>query len=304
MDQQPTEHQTRTYAAGISILLLLSLLWGGYQWRIGGTLKKENEVLTKRTDSLKVVRDNLQKELEGISSQLEAATAQNQSMSASLTSINEKLAEKDKALNRLQKDNQSIGTLRKQVNELKNLKESLSNELASVKQENARLRADNSRLTQENADLRRLNSDKNVNTFLPKEEEESSASLLGANAFRVDVMNRKEKLIVKGRRAREVAIMFDLPEGAKGGEDEIVYLSVKDITQKPLKDSKAKQVNVNIKGVMNPVTVHLTKAVDFTRNPQRVNLKYKLDEKLKAGVYVAELFTEKLFVGKVEFRLR
>lgn len=303
MDQQPTEHQTRTYAAGISILLLLSLLWGGYQWRIGGTLKKENAVLTKRTDSLKVVRDNLQKELEGISSQLEAATAQNQSMSASLTSINEKLAEKDKVLNRLQKDNQSLSILRKQVNELKNLKESLSNELASVKQENARLRADNSRLTQENADLRRLN-DKKVDSFLPKEEEESSASLLGANAFRVDVMNRKEKLIVKGRKAREVAIMFDLPEGAKGGADEIVYLSVKDITQKPLKDSKAKQVNVNIIGVMNPVIVHLTKAVDFTRNPQRVTLKYKLDEKLKAGVYVAELFTEKLFVGKVEFRLR
>ncbi|HEY1055330.1 MAG TPA: hypothetical protein VGE24_09350 [Emticicia sp.] len=303
MDQQPTEHQTRTYAAAISILLLLSLLWGGYQWRLGGTLKKENEVLTKRTDSLKVVRDNLQKELEGISSQLEAATAQNQSMSASLTSINEKLAEKDKVLSRLQKDNQSLVTLRKQVNELKNLKESLSNELAMVKQENAQLRADNSRLTQENADLRRQNNEKKVDSFLPKEEE-SSASLLGANAFRVDVMNRREKLIVKGRRAREVAIMFDLPEGAKGGADEIVYLSIKDITQKPLKDSKAKQVNVAIKGVMNPVTVHLTKAVDFTRNPQRVTLKYKLDEKLQTGVYVAEMFTEKLFVGKVEFRLR
>jgi myosin heavy subunit len=303
MNQQPTEHQTRTYAAAISILLLLSLLWGGYQWRIGGTLKKENEVLSKRTDSLKVVRDNLQRELEGISSQLEAATAQNQSLSASISGINEKLAEKDKMLSRLQKENQSLSALRKQVNELKTLKESLSNELASIKQENTRLRADNSRLSKENEDLRRLNADKNVNSFLPKEEE-SSSSLLGANAFRVEVMNRKEKLIVKGRRAREVAIMFDLPEGAKGGSDEIVYLSLKDITQKPLKDARAKDVNVNVKGVMNPVTVHLTKAVDFTRNPQRVTLKYKLDEKLKTGVYVAELFTEKLFVGKVEFRLR
>lgn len=303
MNQQPTEHQTRTYAAAISILLLLSLLWGGYQWRIGGTLKKENEVLSKRTDSLKVVRDKLQNELEGISSQLEAATAQNHTLSASLSSIHEKLAEKDKVLNRLQKENQSLSSLRKQVNELKNLKESLSNELASVKQENARLRADNSRLTQENEDLRRLNNEKKVDSFLPKEEATSS-SLLGANAFRVDIMNRREKLIVKGRRAREVAIMFDLPEGAKGGTDEIVYLSLKDITQKPLKDTKARQVNIDIKGVMNPVTAHLTKAVDFTRNPQRVILKYKLDEKLKTGVYVAEIFTEKLFVGKVEFRLR
>lgn len=303
MNQQPTEHQTRTYAAAISILLLLSLLWGGYQWRIGGTLKKENEVLSKRTDSLKVVRDNLQRELEGISSQLEAATAQNQTLSASISGINEKLAEKDKVLNRLQKENQSLSALRKQVNELKKLKESLSDELASIKQENTRLRADNSRLTKENEDLKRLNADKNVNSFLPKEDESSSA-LLGANAFRVEIMNRKEKLIVKGKRAREVAIMFDLPEGAKGSSDEIVYLSLKDITQKPLKDAKAKEINVNIKGVMNPVTVHLTKAVDFTRNPQRVTLKYKLDEKLKTGVYVAELFTEKLFVGKVEFRLR
>ncbi|RYU96538.1 hypothetical protein [Emticicia agri] len=303
MNQQPTEHQTRTYAAAISILLLLALLWGGYQWRIGGTLKKENEVLTKRTDSLKVVRDNLQRDLEGISSQLEAATAHNQTLSASLTGINEKLAEKDKILNRLQKENQSLGALRKQVNELKLLKESLGNELASIKQENARLRADNSRLSKENEDLRKLNDNKNVTTFLPKEEE-SSKSLLGANAFRVEVMNRREKLIVKGRRARELAIMFDLPEEAKGGADEIVYLSLKDITQKPLKDTKAKQVNVDIKGVMNPVAVHVTKAVDFTRNPQRVTLRYKLDEKLKSGVYVAELFTEKLFVGKVEFRLR
>lgn len=266
MNQQPTEHQTRTYAAAISILLLLSLLWGGYQWRIGGTLKKENEVLNKRTDSLKVVRDNLQKELEGITTQLEAATAQNQSLSASISDINEKLAEKDKILNRLQKENQSLSSLRKQVNELRNLKESLNKELAAIKQENTRLRADNSRLSKENEDLRRLNADKTANSFLPKEEL-SSASLLGANAFRVEVMNRREKLIVKGRRAREVTIMFDLPEGAKGGADEIVYLSLKDITQKPLKDSKAKDVNVEIKGVMNPVTVHMTKAVDFTRNP-------------------------------------
>ena len=303
MNQQPTEHQTRTYAAAISILLLLSLLWGGYQWRIGGTLKKENEVLTKRTDSLKVVRDNLQNELAGISSQLEAATAQSQTLSASLSDISEKLAEKDRILSRLQKENQSLGSLKKQVNELKNLKESLSDELVSIKQENARLRADNSRLSKENEDLRRLNDDRNVSSFLPKEEE-SSRSLLGANAFRVDIMNRKEKLIVKGRRAREVAIMFDLPEEAKGGADEIVYLSLKDITQKPLKDSRVRQVNVDIKGVMNPVAVHLTKTVDFTRNPQRVTLRYKLDEKLKSGVYVAELFTGKLFVGKVEFRLR
>lgn len=303
MDQQPTEHQTRTYAAAISILLLLSLLWGGYQWRLGGTLKKENEVLSKRTDSLKVVRDNLQKELESISAELEAATTQNQTLAASLSSINEKLAEKDKVLSRLQKENQSLAALRKQVNELKNLRESLNNELAMIKQENAQLRADNSRLTRENEDLRRLNDTKNNTSYLPKEEEKST-TLLGANAFRVDITNRREKLIVKGRKARDITIMFDLPDGAKGSTDEIVYLSLKDITQKPLKDSKAKPINVNIRGVMNPVTVHLTKAVDFTRNPQRVTLKYKLDEKLKSGVYMAELFTETVFLGKVEFRLR
>ncbi|WP_337044457.1 hypothetical protein [Emticicia sp. 17c] len=303
MNQQPSEHQTKTYAAAISILFLLSLLWGGYHWRLGGSLKKENEVLSKRTDSLKVVRDNLQKELQSISAELEAATANNQSLSASLNSINEKLAEKDRVIGRLQKDNQSLNSLRNQVTELKKLRESLSNELALVKQENAQLRADNNRLTRENEDLKRQNDDRTANSYLPKESG-ATTTLLGANAFRVDVMRRKENLTVKGRRAREIAIMFDLPEGAKGSADEIVYLSLKDITQQPLKDAKAKLVNVDLKGVMNPVTVHLAKAVDFTNNPQRVTLRYKLDEKLKSGVYIAELFTEKVFVGKVEFRLK
>jgi len=301
--EQPSEHQTKTYAAAISVLLLLSLLWGGYNWRVGGTLKKENEVLTKRTDSLKIVRDNLQKDLQGISSELEAATASNQTLSASLSDINEKLAEKDKILNRLQKENLSLNALRSQVDELKGLKESLGNQLASVKRENAELRADNSRLTRENESLKRLNDDKaSVSSFLPKEE--AATSLLGANAFRVDVMRKKENLTVKGKRAREIAIMFDLPEEAKGKADEIVYVSLKDVTQQPLKGNKAKQVSVDVKGVMNPVTVHLTKMVDFTKNPQRVTMRYKLDEKLKSGVYMAELFTDKVFVGKVEFRLK
>lgn len=301
MNQQPSEHQTRTYAAAISILFVLALLWGGYHWRIGGTLKKENDQLTKRTDSLKVVRDNLQKELQSISSELEATTAQNQSLAASVTDINERLTEKDKILARLQKENQSIGSLRSQINELKKLKESLGNQLADLKQENALLRADNARLSKENEGLKSGNA--NAQSFLPGESEPSVA-LLGANAFRVEVLRRKENLTVKGRRAKEIAIMFDLPEGAKGSTEEIVYLSLKDVTQQPLKDSKVKQLSLNIKGVMNPIPVHLTKMVDFTQNPQRVTLRYKLDEKLKPGVYIAELFTENMFIGKVELRLR
>lgn len=234
---------------------------------------------------------------------MEATTAQNQTLTASINDINDRLTEKDKVLARLQKENQSIGSIRSQINELRKLKESLGNQLADLKQENALLRADNARLSKENENLKRGNDNTTAQSFLLGESERSVA-ILGANAFRVEVHRRKENLTVKGRRAKEIAIMFDLPEGARGSAEEIVYLSLKDINQLPLEDSKVKQLNLNIKGVMNPIPVHLTKMVDFTQNPQRVTLRYKLDEKLKQGVYIAELFTENMFIGKLEFRLR
>ncbi|WP_266366512.1 hypothetical protein [Tellurirhabdus rosea] len=298
------ERKSQRFAALATLLLFLALGFGIYQWNRGNTLTRSNETLTDQVDSLKILRDGLTREIQAVSTQLETARTQNSSLSASLTGLNEKLAERDRVLARLRAENNSIPSLRRQVLQLSQVKASLTEELDKLRQDNTRLAEENTRLREENRQLTSQNDDLRNRPEEP-EKEAPTGPLLKANALRVEVVQRRDRLTVRARRAREIAVMVELPKELQSEEpNQMLYLSMKDVQQRPLEDKEARKMTIDVPGVMNPVTVHLAQKVDFQKNPQRITLKYKPDEKLKAGIYAAELFTEQAFLGRVEFRLR
>ena len=139
-----------------------------------------------------------------------------------------------------------------------------------------------------------------------KVEEKPKAPVLRANSLRVEVIRRRDKLTVKARRVRKIAVIVDLPDelaDASAGK-QTIYVSLKDMAQRPLKAEDSRQVTVDAPGIMNPVTVHMSQVVDVSKAGKRLTFPYELSERLKSGIYSAELFTDKAFLGRVEFRLQ
>lgn len=297
------EQKSRRIAGVLTLLLLLALGWGGYQWKRGGDLMATNQTLSQQTDSLTVAKTRLETDIQALSAQLETVRTENTGLGSRLTVLNQTLAERDRVLKSLRKDNATLATLRRQVRELNRVRASLNEQLGLLRQDNQRLKVENSRLREQNQSLvaenGRLRDDAR-----PAAEPTLGAPLLQANALRVEVVQRRDRLTVKARRAREIAVMVELPKDLPVTDGQNLYLSLKDLQQQPLRDSDARTVTIQAPGVMNPVVAHVTQAFDLGQNPQRITLRYKPDERLKAGIYAAELFTDGAFLGRVEFRLR
>lgn len=303
--QTPPEPERRSqrFALIALLLLLLSLGWGAYQWNRSKTLTSENALLSDQADSLMITKSNLEKEVQTISGQLETVRKENSTLSGNLTGLNNSLAEKDRVLERIRKENSSIGSLKKQVSELQKLRASLTDQLNKLSNNYERLNTENQQLRRQN-DALLAENDKLREA--PKKAEDPNQPILQANALRVEVQRRRDNLTIKARRARKIAIIVDLP--AEIGEatpgKQTLYVSLKNMSQQPLSAENSRSVTVNAPGIMNPVTVHMSQVIDFSKSPQRLTFPYEIQEKLKAGIYSAELFTDKSFLGRVEFRLQ
>lgn len=300
------ERRSQRYALIALLLLLLSLGWGAYQWNVSKKLASANTVLSDQADSLMTAKNTLEQEVKTISGQLETVRKENTTLAENVTGLNNSLAEKDRVLERLRRENNSLGSLKKQVGELRKLRESLNDQLNKLTNDYERLNTENQQLRQQNTTLVAENDKLRQTPVAKVEEPKSTLPILKPNALRVEVLRRRENLTVKARRARKIAIIIDLPSeiGESALGKQTLYISLKDMAQRPLKAEDSRTVTVDAQSVMNPVTVHMSQVIDFSKSPQRLTFPYEIQEKLKAGIYSAELFTDKAFLGRVEFRLQ
>nr|WP_293845395.1 hypothetical protein [uncultured Arsenicibacter sp.] len=304
-EEQAPEKRSQRYALLALLLLLLgSLGWGIYHWNQGTELKAANNILTKQADSLLTTKKTLEQEVRTISGQLETVRDENKSLNENLAGLTNTLAEKDRVLTRLKKENNSLGSLKKQVSELRKLRAALAGQLNTLTNDNQRLASENQQLREKNDAL--LVENQILKSKPEKVEEKPKAPVLRANSLRVEVIRRRDKLTVKARRVRKIAVIVDLPDelaDASAGK-QTIYVSLKDMAQRPLKAEDSRQVTVDAPGIMNPVTVHMSQVVDVSKAGKRLTFPYELSERLKSGIYSAELFTDKAFLGRVEFRLQ
>ncbi|MDX1939707.1 MAG: hypothetical protein SFU99_04100 [Saprospiraceae bacterium] len=302
----------RTYAIVMTVLFVLALI--GLLITYFGKNKVINETNTER-DALLVERTNLERDLDSLQNVLQLASAENDSLQGSLSDLQKLVQEKEAAVRsiRAQSANTTTG-LRQEINQLRQIRGELEGAIGQLQAENEQLRTDNERLLAENEQLTTERgqltsqvSDLNkFNQTLQDQVAKLTRAGIKAQAFRVDVETRSDKLTSKARRTREIAITFDLvdlPEEYQGAHT--LYLVLTDVNG-ALLTTEGTLINANIptpSGSALQIQAQQTKEVNLAR-AQRLSFNYPVEEKLKSGTYVATVYADFGILGSSSFRLR
>jgi len=297
-----TEEETKAYAFGVTALLFLLLLSTGYYWNRSANLKDDNSQLKIKQDSLMVVKNRLDKDLAELTSQLESSNTQKSLLENNIEQLGSSLAEKDKIINKYKKEVQNANSLKRQIDELQSQRNQLQSQLDKINDTNQKLLSENSSLKQQVARL--VEENETLKSQPPKTESATIKPLLSAGSFRVEVLRKNNKLTVKSRRSRQIEISFDIPEEIDINGTQTVFLCIKNQNYIAIKDNDNKEIEVKLKsGKVIRAIAQMTQKVDFNSLPKRVTIKYDVEDKLKAGYYFIDVYTEGTYVGTVQFRL-
>lgn len=307
-----TEKGLRTYGIVMTILFILAL--AGFLITYFGKNKVIAETSSER-DELLIERTNLERDLDSLQNVLQLASAENDSLEGSLSELQSLIEEKNALVTRLraQSANTAKG-LQNEINQLRQLRGELEGAIGQLQEENATLRTENQRLTAENEQLTtergQLTSQvEDLNKFnqtLQDQVAKLTRAGIKASAFRVDVETRSDKLTAKARRTREIAITFDLvdlPEEYQG--EHTLYLVLTDVNG-ALLPIEGTMTSANIptpSGNALQIQAQQTKDVNLSR-VQRLSFNYPVEDRLKAGTYVATVYADFGILGSSSFRLR
>lgn len=303
------EQKIRIYSAVVTGLFVLAAATSTYFWKISIDKEATNINLSMEKETLLVEKGLLSAQLESLQQTFESAVAENSELKGAAAQNEELLTKQEGQLKKLKKqassDRLTIDELKKEVAEMRDLKTNLEGQILALKSENQSLLAENDQLNtelritkKENNELAGRISDLTMlaqNTKLP--------GGVRTSAFRVEVEKRNDKLTVKGKKARELVISFDMmdvPADMQGVQN--IYLSVTDNKGTPVMAKSTAPVKIGMDDDMTEVVIHQTKAINLTQG-QRLAFNYPLDDKLKPGTYRAAIYTQNGWVGSASFRV-
>lgn len=283
---------------------------GAFQFNKAADAMDMAKNIQAKADSLAFLKNNLQNDIRSLEDELEKSILEKEKINQDLL---EKEAEikyqkntaygfRNKALNELkiQKDAE-IAALTGQLEDLNTLKETLDKELEKI----PLLEGDVARLNEE------VNSWENRYTALKQEFEEVNkrySKLIydapGDN-FKVEVLDKKNKLTTKAKSARTVQISFMMPAYKQSLVDgtETLYLSLFDKEVNPV-PGFMEEIRMKAPDASIPIQVHATEKVDFSKNPQLVVFEVHLKENLEPGEYMGRVYGKAGYYGTAKFKLR
>jgi len=310
-----TEKNVKMYSVAVTGLLILSIASSAYFWNVSTNRGLERNAIELEKESLLIEKGVLATQLENVKETYDLVMAENGELKGTVEQNLKAIAEKSAELGKLKKqqtsDRKNLEGLKKDVEMLRSARVSLETEVTALRKENEILRTENERLSGE------LRKAKNENQMLVDKVDqlsEMSQNLksiqefvapagIRANAFRVEVEKRNDKLTVKGKRARELGISFDLmdvPENMQGVQK--IYLSITDNKGVPISGKNNRQTKIGSGEKRMDVVSQQVKEINLT-GTQRLGFTYPLEQKLAPGYYRATVYTEAGWIGSVSFRV-
>lgn len=305
--------QIKWYAAGITALTVLSFAGLLFYWNAKRHLETTKAEMSEEISAYNLRIEGLNQEIDGLMNDYATLSAENESLQGSVENANLQLTGKEAELSRIKR--QSSKNLKAKQDELDQLlafKTNLEENMAGLEAENQRLRAENAMLSRklQNAQLEnqrlvhQMEDLETDNQYLQRNLDRLAPTGMQGAAFRVEVQKRNDKLTVKGKRARQVDVSFDLigvPEEWQGIQT--VYLSIVDNKGLPIKTAQNQNAQFNLaNGEVLSFESQTAKDFHITAS-QRMAFHVSLDEKIPAGFYRANIYTNAGLVGSVSFRL-
>lgn len=308
------EQQLRNYArlmTGLFIAAVIAIIFLLFNRH---SVSNNLEATSAERDSLLIARNNLERELDSLSTAFQTALTENDSLRGSMSDMEKLIAEKDALVQKIRaQSSNSTTAIRREINQLRQIRGELEGAMAELQAENEVLRADNQRLTDENTQLTtekgqlttQVADMQKFNSTLQDQVAKLTRAGVKASAFRVDVERRSDKLTTKARRTREIGITFDLidlPDEFQGTHT--LYLVLTDVNGAllPSNGTNAKASIPTPNGTPLEIVAQQAKEVDLGAS-QRLSFTYPIEEKLKAGTYVATVYADFGILGSSSFRL-
>lgn len=296
----------------MTVLFILALIFAIIGWTKKSSVESANKELEAQVDSLEDQKDELMAEVESLMSQLETVATENESLQGSIADAERLLAEKEAMIAKMKKNASDSQALKNDIASLKSLKGELENTLNNLRMENEALMAENQRLTgevalaqEENATLAGRLDELEVNKVeLQQRVSDLANSSFKATSFEVSVEGKKDKAVVKGKKARTINISFDLdnvPSELQGSQT--LYMVMSDEQGTPVKvDNPIKARIQTPKNEILEIEAQQAKEVTI-RNSQRLDFTHEVTEKMRPGLYKAVIYGKTGLVGAVSFRL-
>ena len=302
----------------LGLLFLGTLFWGISRNSAATELASTNTTMSGEMDQLKFLRTRLEAQVDSISQEYEAAAATNIELKGELAEAQKTAQAALYSMRRAQKksenDTDVAYQMRLQIEDLINARAMIETNLAELQAENQTLRKENVVLRQnlseaktENYQLSRTAKNlENMNRSMESEIEALSLGALKATAMQVDLLkgSRGNKVTANASRARRLNVSFDLtdvPEKYLGVRP--IYLVMTDQAGTPVMSENPVRAKAVVNGSKMDIVALEGRDVNIERN-QRLSFTHELDDKLEAGIYRAQIFTDVGFLGATNVNLR
>jgi len=298
-----TTGNSRVYSIIITLLLALSAAIGWIFWNKNQAYQESLRRQEAIADSLIQVKQQLEQELDNLSQDYTALRTENESLQGQIAQSALIVEQKEIVIKQIKNDySRDIKNLEAKIDSLKKIKTEYETIIGLLREENRQLREENQRLTEENTQLQGRVED--IAKQLEEQIRKTQSALFRATSFRVEVVRRADRLTARARQARELLISFDLvdvPSVFQGPQK--LYLVVTDDKGRPI--SSANPIQATVYAPTGPVEIQAQQAKQVVlETTQRLSFSYQLEERLKAGSYVAAIYCDKGLLGASSFRLR
>jgi len=288
------------------LLLLVTGALGIWSWSRYHTLSvlrqaeaAQHEVVL---DSLLNVKVGLESNLDQLATEFTTLSTENDTLALRLATTTNIVAEKDAAIQEIKRQNiREEKALREQVQRLQSIKDRYETIIAVLDRKNARLSAENARLRGVTDSLFTEISD--LGLKLEAQIRKTLSAQYKASGFRVDMERRNDKPTIRARRTRELIVYFDLnrvPPTYQGNQH--LYLVITDDKGMPIPSPNPIEATVETEKGQTQILAQTSQAQNIAAN-QHLELRYKLEDRLKKGTYIVSVYSEKGPLGVASFRL-
>jgi len=306
MDNETRSSQKTAIAIIAGIILVVAL--GILIWYVKSN-NAEKARQAQMIENLEQEKTQLESSLDSLQRELLSVQSENEELEGKVSASASVIEQKEIVIKQLKNQNtKELSQLQAQVSSLQKAKAEYEAILAVLRAENEQLKAEIAALKAENAGLRDSTTQLSakigdLDSKLAEQVKKTQSARFKATSFRVEMERKTDKLTAKARRVRNLTVSFDLadvPEQYRGPQK--LYLVITDANSKPIAAANPTQVTISAPTGDIPIIAQQTRSVNLVET-QRLSFNYKLEEKLKAGNYIAAVYCDSGLLGASSFRL-
>ncbi len=278
----------------LGVLLLVSIIFITTSYQKQNKLQRSADNERLKSEAMLSEKLMVQKDLDKALMELAMLNQKRNQLEQNINDLNQEINSRDASIRNLKKENEQLESLKKNLAETISKSEIMKNELENLIGKINSLTNDKQILENTIANLQKEN-----NTLA---DNLKTMQNLNANNYLIQALKGKHgRLTVNARRTNKIQFAFDVPEISNAK----LHFNIVTPDGKTIDSRKDKQALVTLVTTeADNMVASIEGGVVSKAKQTRVNLSYKPDQKLKAGIYAFEIYNNEVYLGTSQIKLK